>query len=59
MNNFKYAGSELELFANAANWKSYWSKEIQPYCGLNILEVGALGPQHEFFVTINVNVGLL
>jgi SAM-dependent methyltransferase len=41
MNNFKYAGSELELFANATNWKSYWSNELHPYCGVNILEVGA------------------
>lgn len=41
MNNFKYQGSELELFSNATNWKSYWSKIIQPYCGVNILEVGA------------------
>lgn len=41
MNNFKYAGSELELFSNAVNWKNYWSKELKSYLGLNILEVGA------------------
>ena len=41
MSEFKYAGSELELFAAAKNWKSYWSAEIRPYLRGDILEVGA------------------
>lgn len=41
MSSFKYEGSELELFSNASHWKSYWLKELQPYCGSNILDVGA------------------
>jgi 2-polyprenyl-3-methyl-5-hydroxy-6-metoxy-1,4-benzoquinol methylase len=41
MNEFKYAGSELELFAAAQNWKSYWSQQIRPFLSGDILEVGA------------------
>jgi SAM-dependent methyltransferase len=41
MNEFKYAGSELELFAAAHNWKSYWSQQIRPFLSGDILEVGA------------------
>ena len=26
-----YAGSELELFSQARNWKSYWSSQIRPF----------------------------
>ncbi len=37
----KYIGNELELFANAKNWKSYWSELVAPYLGTNIMEVGA------------------
>lgn len=42
MNEYKYAGSELELFAAAHNWKSYWSQQIQPFIvSGDVLEVGA------------------
>lgn len=41
MTDFKYAGAELELFAAAHNWKSYWSGRLQPFIGGDVLEVGA------------------
>jgi 2-polyprenyl-3-methyl-5-hydroxy-6-metoxy-1,4-benzoquinol methylase len=41
VSEFKYAGSELELFAGAANWKNYWASAISPFCGSRILDVGA------------------
>jgi SAM-dependent methyltransferase len=41
MTEFTYIGSELELFADVENWKSYWSSQIRPFIGGNVLEVGA------------------
>jgi SAM-dependent methyltransferase len=41
MSEFKYAGSELNLFAAVWNWKAYWSRQIQPFLTGDILEVGA------------------
>ncbi|MGO9255923.1 MAG: class I SAM-dependent methyltransferase [Bryobacteraceae bacterium] len=41
MTDFKYVGSELELFAAVHNWKSYWSRRIQPFVTGDVLEVGA------------------
>jgi len=41
MNEFKYPGTELELFSAVRNWKSYWSQQIKPFLGGDILEVGA------------------
>lgn len=41
MNEFRYIGSELELFAAAHNWKSYWSSRILPFIAGDVLEVGA------------------
>ncbi len=41
MDDFRYQGSELGLFANAVNWKRYWANKIQGHLGVNILEVGA------------------
>jgi len=41
MSAHAYPGEELELFARATNWKSYWASEIRPYLGKDILEVGA------------------
>jgi SAM-dependent methyltransferase len=38
---FRYVGSELDLFARARNWKSYWSGFIAPFIGTCVLEVGA------------------
>lgn len=36
-----YPGSELELFAQAANWKRYWAGFVRRYLGRRVLEVGA------------------
>jgi len=36
-----YSGSELELFATAANWKGYWGEIVSPYLVGQVLEVGA------------------
>lgn len=41
MADFNYAGTELELFATAHNWKSYWSERIRPFVAGDVLEVGA------------------
>jgi 2-polyprenyl-3-methyl-5-hydroxy-6-metoxy-1,4-benzoquinol methylase len=41
MSEFKYVGSELELFATVHNWKSYWSSRLRPFVAGDILEVGA------------------
>ena len=52
MNEFHYVGSELELFANAKNWKSYWSKQLQPFLGGEVLEVGAgIGANTQYLQT--------
>ena len=37
----EYVGQELELFAEARNWKSYWSSIVRPYLRGRVLEVGA------------------
>jgi SAM-dependent methyltransferase len=36
-----YVGSELEVFAEAARWKSYWSEHVAPHLRGDVLEVGA------------------
>ncbi len=41
MSEFKYVGTELDLFAATWNWKAYWSRQIQPFLRGDILEVGA------------------
>jgi SAM-dependent methyltransferase len=41
MSELKYVGSELDLFAGVLNWKAYWAREIRPFLGGDILEVGA------------------
>jgi hypothetical protein len=41
MNETKYPGAELELFAAARNWKSHWCQQIRPFVSGDILEVGA------------------
>jgi SAM-dependent methyltransferase len=49
MNEFRYVGSELNLFAAAGNWKSYWSRQIRPFLTGDILEVGAgIGSNTQF-----------
>jgi SAM-dependent methyltransferase len=41
MSEFKYVGSELDLFADVWNWKAYWSGQIRPFLRGDLLEVGA------------------
>src|ERR1051326_5226239 len=41
MAEFKYAGTELEAFAHAANWKSSWARALRPFLAGDVLEVGA------------------
>ncbi len=41
MSTFAYVGTELDLFAAATNWKSYFRSHITPYLGETVLEVGA------------------
>lgn len=38
---FRYQGDELELFAHATNWKTYWASQIAPFVKGDVLEVGA------------------
>ena len=38
---FHYVGSELDLFASAVHWKEYFRRQIVPYLGDQVLEVGA------------------
>jgi 2-polyprenyl-3-methyl-5-hydroxy-6-metoxy-1,4-benzoquinol methylase len=41
MSEFKYVGSELDLFSAVWNWKAYWSQQIRPFLRGDTLEVGA------------------
>jgi SAM-dependent methyltransferase len=41
MTEFKYVGSELNLFAAARHWKAYWASQIRPFVGGDVAEVGA------------------
>ena len=36
-----YVGGELELFASARNWKAYWHKQVAPFFGETVLDIGA------------------
>lgn len=36
-----YPGQELTVFAEATNWKKYYTRFIRPYFGKKVLEVGA------------------
>lgn len=47
-----YIGQELDIFAQAQNWKMYWSAKIRPYLQGDVLEVGAgLGINTPFLKT--------
>ncbi|HKO17928.1 MAG TPA: class I SAM-dependent methyltransferase [Acidobacteriaceae bacterium] len=39
--DFRYVGAELDVFAEAVNWKTYWSERIGRYICGDVLEVGA------------------
>ncbi len=41
MTPYQYAGSELEIFEKARNWKAYLRRSMQPYLTGSVLEVGA------------------
>jgi SAM-dependent methyltransferase len=41
LSDFKYIGSELERFTAAWRWKGYLHRQIAPYLGPTVLEVGA------------------
>src|SRR5579859_3276574 len=50
MTSSHYIGQELDIFALAVNWKTYWSSQIQPHIKGRVLEVGAgLGANTDFF----------
>jgi hypothetical protein len=62
-----YAGQELELFAQARHWKSYWSEKVRPHLGKSVLEVGAglaantpflLGPEQESWLCLEPDAAL-
>ena len=38
---FVYVGGELELFAAARRWKRYLHRQLRPFLGASVLEVGA------------------
>jgi SAM-dependent methyltransferase len=41
MSDYCYIGSELELFSTATVWKSYFRRQMEPFLGAEVLEVGA------------------
>jgi len=41
MCDFRYIGSELDLFAAARKWKAYWADQVKPFFAGDVLEVGA------------------
>lgn len=46
-----YQSPDLELFIDARHWKQYWSKQVAPYIGGQVFEVGAgLGGSTEHMV---------
>jgi len=51
---YQYAGSELELFEQARNWKAYFRRVIEPYLQGSVLEVGAgLGANTREFANLD------
>jgi len=40
-NDFAYSGNELDVFAAAGHWKSYWRSHIAQFVRGSVLEVGA------------------
>jgi hypothetical protein len=39
--HYTYPGLELDMFAEASNWRRYWASQIIPYISGRVLEVGA------------------
>lgn len=47
-----YQGDELDAFAEAENWKRYWSAKLRPLIGDSVIEVGAgLGGSTRYLCT--------
>lgn len=40
MSDFRYIGTELELFSRAIRWKHYWAQHLRPFWRGRVLEVG-------------------
>jgi SAM-dependent methyltransferase len=56
MAELHYVGNELELFAAAKNWKSYWSSKVKPYISGTVAEIGAgLGTNTSYLVSSAVS----
>ena len=56
---FAYVGDELELFAEATNWKTYWAKATAPYVHGDVVEVGAgLGASTRYACNASVKTWL-
>lgn len=50
-----YLGQELDIFAEAQNWKQYWAKFIKPFLRGTLVEVGAgIGASTPHLVTPTV-----
>ena len=41
MNDYRYEGNELDVFAHAVRWKNYFGSKFKPYIGQRVAEVGA------------------
>jgi SAM-dependent methyltransferase len=53
--SYQYVGSELDLFAAATNWKSYFAQVLTPFIAGDVLEVGAgMGSNTPFLQTERV-----
>ena len=39
--NYAYGGRELEIFAQATNWKRYWISRVAPFLKGDVLEAGS------------------
>jgi SAM-dependent methyltransferase len=51
---FAYIGQELEIFAQALNWKRYFARHIAPYIRGDVLEVGAgIGANLQIFAHLD------
>lgn len=56
MASLEYVGNELELFASATNWKSYWSSKVTRYISGSVAEIGAgLGTNTALLATDRVH----
>jgi ubiquinone/menaquinone biosynthesis C-methylase UbiE len=55
LNTFTYTGNELDVFAGAVYWKTYFSKIFRPYISGKILEAGAgIGSNTAYFLNDQV-----